>query len=147
MLLLLFASCSLHQHSVALDQVLALQLFKADVDLEHREALLQIAVVNKSSEAVEFCFLDGGLSISVVKPGTDQLFPLVMSGAVMDAWCYNRTVLRAGERLLLERKVDLPPFVDHDASFGASVRVHVPPERLRPRSGETVFALRLAPES
>ena len=117
--------CATHQVPVPLEQSLRL-----DVHLESTElaalttARVKFSLRNTSSVSVDFCQLDGGVTIAATIGR--RVVPVKGFGAVLDVPCYKGGTLRPGEAREFDGAFSVVPGT---TSIKGSIRIH------RPRQG------------
>ena len=109
---------------VYLAESLVLELGNPVVSLPSGKKQIPVSIKNISNNTFDFCFMDGGISIWGLHPKKEKYIALHIYGAVMDAWCYNKTTLRPGERYMAIEEVWVPTLNDCEAKVTAKVRLH-----------------------
>jgi hypothetical protein len=114
----------MHDERVSLDGALRLEAQLESIELRPLStARVHFSLRNVSSTAVEFCQLDGGVTVAAA--GDRGVVPVIGFGSVLHTRCYRRGKLKPGEARVFEDEFVVP----HGSSFvTGSIRIHRPGE-------------------
>jgi hypothetical protein len=111
-----------HRSPMSLEQALRLDLALETIrSVSEEKVRVKSSLRNVSPAAVELCQLDGGVTIMAIVG--ERTVPLLGSGAVTDAPCYNGGMLPPGGTRMFDDEVPLWPGT---TAIRSSIRVHRP---------------------
>ena len=109
----------------ALDEVLRLEMHLDSTTLQlGTRTHAHLTIRNISHETVDYCWLDGGVSIGFSRP--KGLAPLVVHASVLHAPCYQPTRLRAGDTHEFSEDFNVVFMQPGPNTLIALIRMHYP---------------------